>query len=129
LRFWDSSALIPLLVVEPHTETVRRLTTEDPTIVVWWGTRVECMHAICRCRREDRIDDQGEHRARNVLEALAERWLEMQPTSALRSEAEQCFTDPEYATLRHRLEAAHAATEAALVEARRRARLNEKQGE
>jgi predicted nucleic acid-binding protein len=91
LRFWDSSALIPLLVVEPHTETVRRLTTEDPTIVVWWGTRVECMHAICRCRREDRIDDQGEHRARNVLEALAERWLEMQPTSALRSEAEQCL--------------------------------------
>jgi len=36
---------------------------------------------------------------------------------------------PEYATLRHRLEAAHAAVEAALVEARRRVRLNERQGE
>ena len=31
---------------------------------------------------------------------------------------------PEYAPLRHRLEAAHAAVEAALIEARRRVRLN-----
>ena len=35
------------------------------------------------------------------------------------------LTDPEYAALRHRLEAAHAAAEAALVEARRSVRLNE----
>jgi hypothetical protein len=38
------------------------------------------------------------------------------------------LTDPEYAALRYRLEAAHAAVEAALVEARRRVRLNEEQG-
>lgn len=49
------------------------------------------MHAICRLRREGTLDAQGEHQARNRLEALAERWLEMQPTSALRSEAEQCL--------------------------------------
>jgi hypothetical protein len=36
------------------------------------------------------------------------------------------LTDREYAPLRHRLEAAHAAAEAALVEARRRVRLNER---
>jgi gamma-glutamylcyclotransferase (GGCT)/AIG2-like uncharacterized protein YtfP len=33
--------------------------------------------------------------------------------------------DPSYGTLRHRLENAHAAVEAAAVEARRRVRLNE----
>ena len=38
------------------------------------------------------------------------------------------LTDSEYATLRHRLEAAHAAAEEALVEARRRVRLNEGRG-
>ena len=32
---------------------------------------------------------------------------------------------PEYATLKHRLENAHAAVEAALIEARRRVRMNE----
>jgi hypothetical protein len=35
------------------------------------------------------------------------------------------LTGSEYAALRHRLEDAHAAVEASLVEARRRARLNE----
>ena len=43
-------------------------------------------------------------------------------------DATHWLTDPDYAALRHRLEAAHAA-EAALVEARRRVRLNERQDE
>lgn len=47
--------------------------------------------------------------------------------AALKGDATHWFTDPEYATLRLRLEVAHAAAEeeAALVEARRRVRLNE----
>jgi hypothetical protein len=47
----------------------------------------------------------------------------------LKGDATHWLTGPEYATLRRPLEAAHAATEAALVEARRRVRLNERQGE
>jgi hypothetical protein len=47
----------------------------------------------------------------------------------LKGDATHWLTDVEYAALRHRLEAAHAAVEAALVEARRRVRLNERQGE
>ena len=45
--------------------------------------------------------------------------------AALRADAYYWLTGSEYAALRHRLEDAHAAVEAALVEARRRARLNE----
>jgi hypothetical protein len=45
--------------------------------------------------------------------------------AALKGDATHWLTEPEYATLRHRLETAHAAVEAALVEARRRMRLNE----
>jgi hypothetical protein len=45
--------------------------------------------------------------------------------AALKADATQWLTDPGYTTLRHRLEAAHAAAEAAMVEARRRMRLNE----
>jgi hypothetical protein len=47
--------------------------------------------------------------------------------NALRVDASHWLTDPEYAALRLRLESAHAAAEAALVEARRRVRLNEGQ--
>jgi hypothetical protein len=45
--------------------------------------------------------------------------------AALKVDATHWLTDPEYAVLRHRLEAAHAAAEAALIEARRRVRMNE----
>ena len=45
--------------------------------------------------------------------------------AALKADARHWLTSSEYATLRHRLEDAHAAVEAALVEARRRTRLNE----
>jgi hypothetical protein len=45
--------------------------------------------------------------------------------AALKADAYQWLTHSEYAALRHRLEDAHSAVEAALVEARRRGRLNE----
>jgi hypothetical protein len=45
--------------------------------------------------------------------------------SALKGEANAYLTDPDYDTLRLRLENAHAAAEAAAVEARGRVRLNE----
>jgi hypothetical protein len=45
--------------------------------------------------------------------------------NALRADANHWLEGPEYGPLRLRLESAHAAAEAALVEARRRVRLNE----
>jgi hypothetical protein len=45
--------------------------------------------------------------------------------ASLKGEANAYLSDPSYATLRLRLEAAHAAVEAATIEARRRVRLNE----
>jgi hypothetical protein len=45
--------------------------------------------------------------------------------AALQADAHHWLTGPEYAALKHRLEDAHAAVEAALVEARRKVRLNE----
>jgi hypothetical protein len=43
----------------------------------------------------------------------------------LKADATHWLTDPEYEVLPYRLEAAHAAVEAALVEARRRVRIDE----
>jgi hypothetical protein len=47
--------------------------------------------------------------------------------AALKADARHWLTDPEYASLHLRLENAHAAVEAALVEARRRVRMEEGQ--
>ena len=56
--------------------------------------------------------------ARDLAEVAAQ-------ISAFKGEANAYLDDPSYNALRHRLEMAHAAVEAATVEARRRVRLNE----
>jgi len=45
--------------------------------------------------------------------------------ASLKGEAHAWLRDPNYDTLKHRLESTHSAVEAAAVEARRRVRLNE----
>jgi hypothetical protein len=45
--------------------------------------------------------------------------------AALKADAYHWLTGPKYAVLMHRLEEAHAALEAALLEARHRVRINE----
>ena len=42
MKFWDSSAIVPLPVQEETSEQMRRLVIEDEDRLVWWGTSVEC---------------------------------------------------------------------------------------
>ena len=62
--------------------------------------------------------------ATNAVRDLAQLAADLNRTKA---DAAHWLDGPEYASLRHRLENAHAALEAALIEARRRVRLNEGQ--
>lgn len=52
MRFWDSSALIPLLVHEERSAELRQFPPED--IVVWWASGVECASALARLERNGR---------------------------------------------------------------------------
>jgi uncharacterized protein len=52
VRFWDASALLPLIVEEPGTELALQWLREDQDIVVWGLTRVELASAIERRARE-----------------------------------------------------------------------------
>jgi hypothetical protein len=49
--------------------------------------------------------------------------------ASLKADARHWLTDPEYADLHLRLGNAHTAVEAALIEARRRVRLNDERGD
>jgi hypothetical protein len=42
MRFWDSSAIVPLLIEEDSTSETTVEYVRDPEIVVWWATEVEC---------------------------------------------------------------------------------------
>lgn len=52
MRFWDTSALLPLFLDEPSTDACRELLQEDPVVIVWEGTSVELLSALARCRRQ-----------------------------------------------------------------------------
>jgi uncharacterized protein with PIN domain len=81
--FWDSSAIIPLCVTEPSSATVKSILAGDPSAVVWWTTRTECISALARQIREGGITLAGERQARDVLHKFASTWIEIQPTNSL----------------------------------------------
>ena len=92
MRFWDTSAILPLLSGEPLSDEMRRLLEEDAGMVVWWATRVECVSAISRRAREGSLDAEGEASARGLLDDLSGSWTEARPTARLRALAEQALT-------------------------------------
>lgn len=91
MRFWDTSAIMPLISREPLSEEMRRLLEEDAGIVVWWATRVECVSAISQRAREGSLGTEGEASARGLLDDLSESWSEARPTTRLRAMAEQAL--------------------------------------
>lgn len=89
MRFWDSSAVIPLCLNEPHTEKILKLAKADEEIVVWWATRVECYSAISRRRREGVLSKAAERDAVSILDSLAGEWSEVQAAEKVRLRAER----------------------------------------
>ena len=87
MRFWDSSALVPLLVRQATSRKLRSLYRADTTVVAWWGSRVECESAISRLEREGRLKARAALAARRRLDLFAVTWQEVQPVDALRDTA------------------------------------------
>ena len=89
MRFWDSSAVVPLCLAEPHTSVVRPLIDADPRVIVWWGSRTECVSAVMRAQRNGAPGSTLADDARVTLERLASTWSEVQPSEPLRVRAER----------------------------------------
>ncbi|MGH2781856.1 MAG: type II toxin-antitoxin system VapC family toxin [Thermoleophilaceae bacterium] len=85
MRFWDSSALVPLCLEEPATAAARKLYEGDPEMAVWWGTPVECGSAFARLRRDGVLEETQESIALSILDSLGGLWHEIQPTAELRA--------------------------------------------
>lgn len=87
MRFWDSSALVPLLVAESGSVSVMQAYEGDPELVVWWVTEVECVSALARLEREGSLLGASMAAALQRLDALAMAWHEVQPIGRLRQTA------------------------------------------
>jgi predicted nucleic acid-binding protein len=77
MKFWDASAVVPLLVAEPESSAVRALAVRDPAMLVWWATEVECASAIARLERDGDLDAAGSRQAFDRLARLARAWHEV----------------------------------------------------
>jgi len=83
--FWDSSAVVPLLVDEAPRDPLLQLLRRDPGMLVWWGTPVECASAIARREREGALG--AASLALDRLRAVAREWHEVLATETVRSVA------------------------------------------
>lgn len=87
MKFWDASAVGPLLVDEPASTAARELYHADPHMLVWWATEVECASAVSRREREGALDLATSTFALDRLADLARHWDEVQPVPAVRDAA------------------------------------------
>lgn len=87
MRFWDASAVLPLLVAEATTEAVEGIHRADPMMLVWWATEVESTSALSRLERQSALTDRDLGVALGRLEELKAGWHELQPVDSVRRTA------------------------------------------
>jgi hypothetical protein len=42
MKYWDSSAIVPLLVEQRLTKVITELYGNDNSIITWWESELEC---------------------------------------------------------------------------------------
>ncbi len=84
--FWDSSALIPLCVLQAQTARARAL-YKNLGIVVWWATPVEIISGLTRLERMGDIGRDQLLIARKRARELADIWASLSPSSITLTQA------------------------------------------
>jgi len=87
MKFWDASAIVPLLITEAATTALQRVAAEDRELLVWWATEVECASAIARLERDGALTAGDVTDAFDRLRRLADAWHEVDPTDSVREAA------------------------------------------
>jgi uncharacterized protein len=93
MRFWDSSAILPLCLKEKTSEIEKVALKDDEDIVVWWTSGSSAsLPSQGDGERECVLSSVDEAKAEVVLSALAATWSEVQPTETVRLRAERLLS-------------------------------------
>ena len=87
MRYWDASALVPLVVAEADSHLVRGWLSEDDANTTWAWTRTEITSAIERRAREGSLSRQQRREVLDRFSAFARSWDEVTEVLAVRSRA------------------------------------------
>lgn len=89
VRFWDTSALLPLVIEEATSAACRRLVRDKADVAVWVLTRTEMTAAVWRRARAGDLDMAAVPRVSSRIRALAERWNEITDVDVVRDRADR----------------------------------------
>jgi predicted nucleic acid-binding protein len=84
--FWDSSALIPLCVIQPQTARARSLYGTF-AIVAWWASQAEVWSGLTRLMRMRMISQRQFAQAKQLATALIDDWYVLHPSARIMADA------------------------------------------
>jgi predicted nucleic acid-binding protein len=87
VKYWDASAIIPLIAAEPTRDHLLKLLEKDSDMLAWWGTPVEIASALARREREGLLTADEVTTALATVHALADSWHEIVPSDPIRRTA------------------------------------------
>jgi predicted nucleic acid-binding protein len=102
VRYWDASAIVPLVLQEEGSGLARGWLREDPDLCTWGLTRIEVSAAVERRFREGRLSAADRRTALRRFERLSDHTQEVVDLLAVRTRAVPLLA-------RHALRAADAA--------------------
>ncbi len=85
--FWDSSAVVPLLVAEVSSSAAAAILLEDKEMTMWWATPLECQSALHRRHRDSPLPADVMSAAAERLRAIVEHADTVAPTDEVRRRA------------------------------------------
>ena len=91
MKFWDASAIVPLLVAEESTRRLQAVAAKDSAMLVWWGSAVECISALARLERDSALNARAMTHALQRLRQLSAGWHEVDPSDEIRETAARFF--------------------------------------
>jgi predicted nucleic acid-binding protein len=83
MRFWDTSAIVPLIVSERSSLSIDPLLQSDPLIAAWQFSKVEAHSALCRLHRQGSLSAQEKEIASERLRRMVPLWIEVQEGSSI----------------------------------------------
>jgi predicted nucleic acid-binding protein len=92
MRFWDSSAVAPLIIEQRSSRACRSLYRADPSVALWTFTRTEVVSVVQRLRCEGLLADRDVTKAIGRLDALVTRAAEVTSLDAVRERAERALS-------------------------------------
>jgi uncharacterized protein len=89
VKYWDASAITPLIAEEPTRDYLLQLLEQDTDMLAWWGSPVEIASALARREREGSLTANQVTTALTAAHLLAESWHEVVPSDSIRRTAER----------------------------------------